>query len=202
MIGGYYDSHLGVSLPRPVVIASLPGGRGDEVAHAVASMTGLPLAHLDVHLMHRTGHGLARDVQVHGLPHMQREKAVVVNAALRRTPHPIVALGDVSMMSPHAWDTVLRSAETVYIEWTELEMLALLGQVSAMKRRQYWQLTEHTFDGFDEVSCCFSASQVVLNECKHILQGRGRSSLELARDVMALLDLTSPDPVNPARPKV
>lgn len=202
MIGGYYAPHLGVSLPRPLVIASLPGGRGDEVAHAVASMTGLPLAHLDVHLMHRTGRGLARDVQAHGLPHMQREKAEVVQAALHRAPHPVIALGDVSVMSPRAWGAVIQTAETLYIEWTELEMLTLLGQVSPMKRRQYWQLTEYSFDGFDDVARCFSASQAMLRGCQHIVQGCGRSSLELARDVMTLLNLTSPDSVIPVRDEV
>ena len=194
MMGGYYESHTGVHLSRPLITASLPGGRGDEVAHALASMTGLPLAHVDVHLMHRTGMGLASDVQSKGLNAMQIEKTKVLHAAMQRTPHPIIALGDVSVMAPSVWEEVRRSADTLYVEWSDLEMLSLLGQVSAMKRRQYWQLAEVSFDGFDDVTRCFSASRAVLRECHQILSGRGRSSLELAGDVMQMMNLTTSKP--------
>ena len=199
MMGGYYDTHVGVTLARPLVIASLPGGRGDDVAQCVASMTGLPFAHLDEQLMHRTGRSLAREVQESGVARQQHEKTHVVRRALARMPRPVIALGDVTLLAPEVWTQVVQSTETVFIDWSDLELWALLDQVSPMKRRQYWQLSSGPFDGFEAVSHAFADSLAALRRSTHVVSGRGRSSSQLARDLMVLLHLTSSDSVIPVR---
>ena len=77
-------------------------------------------------------------------------------------PRPVIALGDVTLLTPEVWTQVVQSTETVFIDWSDLELWALLDQVSPMKRRQYWQLSSGPFDGFEAVSHAFADSLAAL----------------------------------------
>ena len=178
----YYGHHLGIALDRPLVIASLPGGRGDDVAYAIASLTGIAVHHIDEQLMHRLGAGLTESVTQLGLDTVQRKKQIVLQQALERTPTPIIALGDVSLVTEATWNQLHTQTDVVSINWSDLELLSTLKDPSSGMRRQYWQLSD-TIATLMDITRRFGPQKIQLRACEHPVTGQGRTALALAQSI-------------------
>ena len=188
----YYGHHLGITLRRPLVIASLPGGRGDDIAYAIASLTGVAVHHIDEQLMHRLGEGLAQSVTRLGLNALQHRKSEALDRVLKRQPIPIIALGDVSLLTESTWTQLQSDADVVSILWSNLELLSRLQQPTPAMKRQYWQLTD-SISHLVDIPYRFDQQTARLQACKHPLNGQGRTALTLAQAIIDHLQLDPED---------
>lgn len=188
----YYAHDLGVALDRPLVIASLPGGRGEDVAYAIASLTGLPVSHIDEQIMHRVGTGLTRSVLTNGYEKVEERKRHCISNALGRVPYAVIALGDISLLSEATWNELHNHADVVGIHWSDLELLPTLKSPTPRMHRQYWQLYRQTIEHLIDITTHFGRQKAYLRACEHQVEGRGRGALAIAQEVIKQLAL---DPV-------
>ena len=180
----YYSPHHGVVLPRPLLIGALPGARGDDVAHAIASLTGLPVDHLDAQLMHQSGRALSDDVRTFGKDAIIQRKDARLHQLINRALPSVIALGDTSLISAATWRRISANADTVYIWWQPVEYRAFLEDISAMKRRQFWQLNGAIPTQYHDIKQHFKDCLSVLEGCAVTLPGRGRSAMDIAREIV------------------
>ena len=185
----YYGYHLGLTLKRPLVIASLPGGRGDDVAYGIASVTSIPVTHIDERIMHRLGTDLASYVVANSTRQVISHKEYFTASALQRTPHSIIALGDLSLVSESCWAQINGNADVVGIQWTNLELLSALKHPNKTLKRQYWQTCGEPIEHLSQIEVAFAEQKQALRQCQHLFDGMGRSAAAIAREVIEHLGI-------------
>lgn len=126
---GYYDPHPLLHLRQPVVLAGLPGARHRQVAHAVASRTGISFADLDRWIEHEAGSSLWDLVTQRGKDALREIEGRLLDRALRSQPAPVIALGDATLLEPTNLARVMAESTFVHVR------LDLAGA--------YWQVRRH-----------------------------------------------------------
>ena len=112
---GYYDHHPTLSIARPVALVGFMGAGVSETAYAVSARTGLTFTDVERLAEHQGGGSRGRLVVQEGEAAWRRHERAVLEAALRRTPAGVIALGDGSLLEPAARMMVRSQATTVYL---------------------------------------------------------------------------------------
>jgi shikimate kinase len=130
-VDGYYDHHPTLSIARPVALVGFMGAGVSETAYAVSARTGLTFTDVERLAEHQGGGSRGR-----------HERAVL-EAALRRTPAGVIALGDGSLLEPAARMMVRSQATTVYLRAdVDTLMRRLARELAAAPTRYFPWLKE------------------------------------------------------------
>jgi len=135
----YYDHHGPTTpLDRPLVLTGFLGARVADVARRITATTGHPLFDLDRAVEHAAGCTIDELILREGVPAVRAHEKRLLEQALRRSPPPVVALGEGALLDPEVRGIVSRSARLVYLRLPLSSLVASLrAQIARHPGRHY-----------------------------------------------------------------
>ena len=184
----YYSPHATHALARPLVLTGFVNHVTSRVAHAAASLSGIPLRSLDELIEHALGGSAHQVIRRAGLGAWRDREDCELAKALRDLPAPIIAAGEGTLARSNNLDLVLQHSDLVYLYLPADDACQLAGQQAAdfgaTIRAEIATLVPDVEEG---LRILFDRRRFVYEQADTTVDVRAQSHLQVAHSLLSML---------------